>query len=233
MSYIEQFIKESQVTYPEIFKTPLNVLSHLLFVNGNGYSIINGNPIVEDYYNKKIPFVDYYSDEKFLVEILEKHELLFADDEIEENFERIKRMNPKLSKIELWQRAEDDYQIPREQLFNLDKHPIELNNEYWIAQMLDSPYFITLNLAPGYFLAEELNEKTEPNFMKVTKSLIEAYIHYFENFSRYSKGKKNPFDPRGNAITQKNSSVKEDLKILKQLHNKFSKVTITRFMTGF
>jgi|APSaa5957512576_1039674.scaffolds.fasta_scaffold07983_9 hypothetical protein len=73
--YIIEYIKESQAEYPSISQSPVDVLRHLLYVNGNGVVFENGNPVITDsnqlryiefreWYKQFVPFsyiVDMYN----------------------------------------------------------------------------------------------------------------------------------------------------------------------------
>lgn len=201
MSYVEQFIKESQLLYPRIFKNPLDVLTHLFFANGNGYSMLDDNPAVQvGFARGDISFEEYFAVEKSFTEMCDYYTKCHTESEV-------KFISG---------------------LVNLDENPIQYTNEYWISQMLDSPYFRVLNLYPGYFLCYEFSEKTDPTWLNIVKSLIDAYIHYFENFDSYSEGKMNPFNPRGMALfkTPISEKVEKDLEILNALKTKLSEIFV-------
>lgn len=70
-NYLTQYIHESQIQYASTFPHPINVLTHLLFVNGNGVDFINGNPVEIFPFNKSVPCKEYYKDAKPFEENLE------------------------------------------------------------------------------------------------------------------------------------------------------------------
>ena len=69
MGWIRNFIKESQILYPDISLTPYMVMAHLLLTNGNGFEMQNGNFVktVKDTQGniKTVSFKNYYTDIKF------------------------------------------------------------------------------------------------------------------------------------------------------------------------
>jgi hypothetical protein len=67
--YLIEYIKQTQADFPLDSTSPVDVLTHLLYTNGNGVEFVDGNPVVvhdeglrhtsfKDWYSHVVPFQD-------------------------------------------------------------------------------------------------------------------------------------------------------------------------------
>lgn len=194
-NYIKQYIRESQINYPSIFPKPINVLKHLFFTNGNGYEIVNGNPVEYVDFGRYVKLEDYYSSYKSYEDCLEYYKEYKLDANVNESFRSRKGWNDKLkesSSEALRNMYKDDdelykaiYQDAINDLNNIEVlDDSRINDvEYWIDQIKDCKYFPLLRLYEGFYDLGKFNIRTESSLLKLSKIIVNAYIKFYDNIN--------------------------------------------------
>ena len=183
LDYIRQFLKESQLDYSLIYPTITDVLIHLLFVNGNGVTFINGNPQCDLSYNRTVPFTEYYKDQKTFETCKEYYYNYYLERKVSENVKRGKEYNfQNLTDDELYENEYKKICDRLDDLLNIDlitdtnimKISFHYNNMY-----SDVKYRYLYRLSKDYYKICKMYENTEQNLLKLTIIMCKASIQYF------------------------------------------------------
>ena len=181
LNYIRQFLKETQLNYSLIYPTITDVLIHLLFVNGNGYNFIDGNPYCDLSYNRAVSFTEYYKEQKSFESCREYYYDYYLDRKVAENVQRSKAYNfENLSDDELY---EKEYQSAWELIDKLPDIDILTDNT-----LLDIDFHYNnmktkyvYRLSKDYYKICKMSENTEQNLLKLTIVILGASIKYFSD----------------------------------------------------
>ena len=214
LNYIRQFLKESQLNYTSIYPTVTDVLIHLLFVNGNGYDFIDGNPHCDLSYNRTIPFTEFYKDQKSFESCKEYYYKYCLDRKVAENVKQVKSYNlQNLTDDELY---EKEYKTCTSRLDNLqdidiltDDDLLDINFHY---DNMKSKYSYPYRLSENYYKVWSMNKNTEQNLLKLTIVLCKASIQYFTDIC---SGKVKLKENRFTNVLEDNSIRLGDIELMK------------------
>lgn len=243
--YLIEYIKESQVEFPSISKSPYAVMAHLLFTNGNGCEIEDGNFIIEFKYGRKVPYLLYYKDVVQKQDMIDEYDRMNRDIDIERGYDIRKDHNDRLKEIctenekiaqslsykikdndTLWKQVCDEYNNRYNKHNWIDQYTIkDLKTKTFWKRCINSyefnPY---LQLHDKYYKAYYFNENTDNNLLKVTIALSFALIDTMTDLLESGNFKnKNPlfgFDMNSEEIDTYSTVYPEDIKKLKKLIEK-------------
>lgn len=195
--FLLEFIKQSQIEYPTISKTPFDVMNHLLFTNGNGISIVNGSFVKEGTYGKTIPFEVYYREELDFNDMVQEYDHYNSEKEISELYSNeeksIIQLQDVLRKLnkDLLVKEQDD---KLKDLLNtvLDRYnELDLITKYSLKDLKSTTFWKRclketyeynpyLDLSEEYFKAYFFNENTNNDLLKVSIALSYSLIEHME-----------------------------------------------------
>lgn len=196
--YLLNYITDSQVKYPSIFSQPVDVVKHLLYVNGNGCEFLNGNPCVLDETNTKVLYEQYYARpvifETALVDRINsddfnKHVSYLTSICVTRNnfFKRMAETKPEyVSRILTEEQlAEEAKTSALRDLANIESIRYEdvTDMNYWLRQICKSEYFPTLHLSEKYIPLVHLNANTERSLLDLAILVTQAYITFYDTMS--------------------------------------------------
>lgn len=187
MNYLHQYILESQVNYPQLFKHPINVLNHILYTNGNGVEFVNGNPVQIVHFYREIPFKDYYQQELSRDQMIHYFEK-YTDNSLEIEYDkRVLFAVDELEKQEIWHDLVQEFRNKYNDIIWVDTIEFtDFYNEDKILEMLnstDDKYYHYLYLSEGYYDQCKLNENTDKMLLKIALTMSKAYIMYLSNIT--------------------------------------------------
>lgn len=243
MHFIEQYIRESQVKYPSISSNPKYVLNHLLFVNGNGVEIMDGNFVEFGSYYRPITFSEYYRFERSTDECIEIEDRFNFDKEVDDIKKRLKEFSDMYKKIvddtdvsdetrakfadkiienedDLWEKAVDKYNARYDDVDFIDNYTLDqLKDENVMYDMImQSKYNPHVGLSSEYYKAYYFDERTDKDLVEITIALSKAYMKRMKILLE----DKNEFDakpsPLGNGEHKwLRDSYRKDIKTFKEL----------------
>ncbi len=189
--YLIEFIKKSQAEYPSISLTPFSVLCHLLYTNGNGYGLKNGNFTtyidlqeieLRHLYSSNIDFSDYkefynhrHFDENFkntkrgIIDLLSMTNAITntpmpSDDEINDMvYDKLDKMHDGIDSI-------DNYSL----------NDLK-NKEFYLQYINDKKYNSLLHISPKYYLQYDFTENTDRDTLEIAIAISSAYVEYYQN----------------------------------------------------
>lgn len=219
--YILNYILNSQMTYPSISKSPVDVLTHLLFCNGNGCDILNGEFITNFNHGQYVPYSVMYkhmSDSGTIIEDLNDR---CSEHEIQESFDRGKDFKERIGEItgkgfdaeKYWEECVDEFYNRYDSVDLIDNYSLkDLQDVEVLSKMLkDREWAPYLQLSTGYYKAEELNKNSDKELVKVTITLAQAYINVLT------------YILEGGEVVGKNPLCVRDNKTLEPLYPTYSK----------
>jgi len=204
--WILNFIRNSQLVFPEISKTPFDVMRHLLLTNGNGHEIRDGNFYVikygynektDEYYEKeRISYEEYYSDDTSFKEKLP----YFLSDEYYESYEKelgsgglkefMEKREPGSFKRKYLTRFDDVIPIDD---FSLE----ELHNkDTWIDFIRQSEYEPFIQISDKYYKLYFFNENTDKDLIKISIPFLEGLVEYLEELEKVPEETLMKCDPK-------------------------------------
>lgn len=193
MSYIIQYIRESQAKYPNISSSPVIVLEHLLYTNGNGVNFEHGNPVVQVSFKRTIPFIEYYRDEKSFSELV-KHLNENREQEIEETYNRLQNINKIFISCgkndkgktdnELWQEACHQFNTRYDDVDSIDNYTLDdLKNVSVLEEMIKSmEYPLHLGLSDGYYKMFYIDSNTDKDLLEVSIAFSKACLNILKSY---------------------------------------------------
>tara|TARA_R110000851_G_scaffold329999_1_gene502383 strand:- start:156 stop:839 length:684 start_codon:yes stop_codon:yes gene_type:complete len=178
--------------YPSISKTPEKVLTHLLFCNGNGCEIEDGNFVQYFDYGMCVPYSEMYKRINTSSSIIERSNDRYFDCEVEKLYESKvsfeKRMCTILDKPFnedlLWSECSEEFRGRYDRVDLVDKYSLSdlQNKDTYIRQLNLGEYSPYLSLSSKYYKAYFFNENTDKDLLKITIALAEAYVETLSNF---------------------------------------------------
>lgn len=210
-------ITEKQLSFPSIYKKPIQIFSHMLYMLGNGVEFVDGNPVVNISYDRHIPYEQYYGIYKPFEECLEHYYRYYKDQDVEKYYDLIKGFNfSDKSEEELWKKAEKETSKDIESIQRLDISKVD-DVSYWLSQIEDNVYLPLLHSSDKYSDITLLNENTEKSFLKYAIIITKSYIQFYESLDDKSILKyKNPVKPREDINNKPIKMFNEDLVFLKK-----------------
>jgi hypothetical protein len=208
-NYLHQYIRESQIEYPSISKTPVSVLKHMLFTNGNGVEIDGSNFVEYVSFYRTVPFTEYYKDTRTFQEMKEYHSDRCSEKEYLENYERIKDTNEFYKSIldddksddieaesierlklniktddEMYDKAWDEYYNRYDGMDIIDELPDgALTDVDYLYQTISKyDYLPYLQLSAEYYKAYYFDENTEHYLKEVTVALSKALVKFMSEY---------------------------------------------------
>jgi hypothetical protein len=186
--YLRQEYYESCLLYPSINQNPRYHFEHLFFVNGNGVDFIDGNPHRVVNFDRAIPWVDYYKEEKSWEELLSFWQDRIQEDECEDCFKRREETAKRLAVIkkeeysadDVWDKCLDDVSHKVEMIQFDVKAKDFRSKEFWFSTFSLNSYWPHLMISDGFFKLQHLTENTEPFLLETAIALTEAYIEFYK-----------------------------------------------------
>jgi hypothetical protein len=208
-------------------KDSVDDLTHLFFVNGNGISFKNGNPVVSVEFNRTIEFKNYFKECKEFDEMIWQYKENNLDSKINDLYTSKLRYAKILNKSEDQCYADAVKEIA-ELYENLERIEDNLNDvNYYITLIEESEYFPSLRLSKNYFKLEQLNEHTEETLLNIAINLSQAYIEFYENLTTIDILKYKPlmrFDDTEEYLNDITTIIETDLKILTEELTRLAKI---------
>ena len=177
-NYIRQAVRESQLVYPSITKTPLQYFNHLFFTNGNGIEFVDGNPAAGVSFYRSVPYSEYYKDQISFDDLMEHYNDRMREYDIEKEFKSIREMSETMemdsSEEDDWAEALKNINEKFDDLVLIDSASDEdlFSADYFRTLILDKEYIPVLSLSTDFYKLEEFNENTE-------KKPFKNWIGYF------------------------------------------------------
>jgi hypothetical protein len=181
MSYLIQYVTETQIKYTAGFSKPIDVLSHFLFTIGNGVDFVEGNPVESVQFYRHIPFTEYYKDVQTPERCLQYYENVYIENRLEENYKSRKRINNflKLTEEEQWEKALKETDEKINSIVFLTPENI-FNYDFWYENLVtDLKYFPTMCISENYSRVFKINDNTEKNLLKLSKLITQVYIDFY------------------------------------------------------
>lgn len=213
--YLKEYVKNSQAQYPSISVTPLHCLRHILYVNGNGYTLQNGNLAtyfgiltveLKDLYKNVIPYEEY--EEKYRYKQFEEESADLV------KFATILRKHKGLSLDEdsIWQDAVNHYNERYEKLDSVENYTDDQlkNADTYYNIIVKSDYIPMLHLSENYYLQNKFTSETDRDTLEVALAMSEAYI---KAYNEYLSGSES-------MVNKKSSLFKSDKEMLERIINK-------------
>ncbi len=204
MNYLQNYILEQQVVSPSIFSTPTKVLRHLLFVNGNGCEIEDGNFFTNFSNGKKVMWDVLYKTLNTREECIDYLNEYHSDREIEKYFNSAKEFENMMRDITdkpydedfLWKEACNNWYERYKCVSFVDEISWEqlLDKKILKDYLNEGDYYVHLGLSSGYFKAAHFTEATCTLLKQATVVLSESLVEIMkENLaSDFSCGKESP-----------------------------------------
>lgn len=231
--YLKQFITESQVKYASIFTYPIDVMEHLLFSTGNGYSVVNGNLYTNE--DDAISFEQQYTQTDHFIELIQKYKhskefrkhVKFLTGIKENSNSFFKKHVKQYPHVAVKILPDDEiYNIAlQEALTDIDNIVVvdqaeSTNVEYWYEQLFHSKYLPLIHVASGYCIIEKLNELTEPSLVSTALAILHAYLKFYETLTVETVDHfKHPFAIRAKCSEDFDNlklTIDSDLKVIKR-----------------
>lgn len=208
MSYLKQFIFEQMIKYRTIFETPVQVVSHLFFMNGGGQCMSGNNFCETVSFSRLVPFHQYYAQTLSLEDNKQYYLEHCAEAELDGEFKRQKDMLKLLSEIhsgrktsneKIWQ---DLWSKLNEKLKAIKDFSTEnlFDSEWWLAQIYvvqanyhreygdHMPQGWTLHLSEGYIPTAKSRydergglkqDRSDPEMYCMYVAVVHAWIAYY------------------------------------------------------
>ncbi len=183
--YLMQYIRESQAEYPSISRSPLEVLEHLLFTNGNGIPIIGGNLMVKVQFRRHVSFKEYYREQTTFKELCEQLDY-DSENAVEKIFNRLRDSNSFLAELgegkstadELWSRALSEFNSRYAKIDSVDNYSLEdLKDPATFTKMLSvSEFNLYMDLHPSYYNQCYFALGTDKDLLGVALALSKALL---------------------------------------------------------
>jgi hypothetical protein len=181
MHWIQNFINYSQVSYPNIFKTPLSVMNHLLFVIGNGiqYSNKYGN-FCEHASMEKTAYHNKFNSEiqndglMFckLLDIDSKYPLNFT-----EQWANMMLMYPDMTVIEFTEKLRSqELSIINSYIDIVEFMECDIFDYDWKHDIKSEKFDFARHYSSTYSKVNALNGNTNPDLLRVVISILDTYI---------------------------------------------------------
>jgi len=185
--YLIQFIRETQVKYPNISRSPLEVLKHLFFTNGNGYSVKNNEFQTTVVFWRSVDFSSYYKEERSTEDCLEYYDRMYYEQEVAEQVRTFRPMNLNLSKAKNEEpMSDEDFELSiREKLSHrydkvdwVDNYTLEdlKNEDKYYDMILNAEFNPYLSLSPEFYLAWYLDQDMSQDLKDILTAISIAYI---------------------------------------------------------
>lgn len=213
--YLKEYIKHSQAQYPSISETPLHCLRHILYVNGNGYTLQNGNLAtyfglltveLKDLYKNEIPYEEYEEKYRFRQFDEESTELV--------KFATILRKHKGLPLDEdaIWQDAVNHFNERYEKLDLVENYTVEQlkESDTYYKMIVKSEYIPMLHLSENYYLQNKFTSATDKETLEIALAISEAYI---KAYTEYLGGSEE-------MVNKKSSLFKADKEMLEKIITK-------------
>lgn len=162
-NYLVGYVKESQITYPNISRSAYEVLNRILLTNGNGVDFCEGEPVSYDLFGNMFFYKDTY-----------KGGGASLSEEIERRLEHL----------------EDDYEVRcLEKLYPCDSLPFfEMFSEKSLLEMMKQvDYRLYLGIHRGYFKGECVSIKSSDALVYAYFHLLKACLSYLDWEERLNK----------------------------------------------
>ncbi|CAH9017236.1 hypothetical protein VPH5P1C_0165 [Vibrio phage 5P1c] len=226
MNYLQNYILEQQVEYPSIFPTPTSVLDHLLFTNGNGCEIENGNFLTYFSNGKKVTWVIFYSklnDRESCIENVNRYQ---SEKSVDDLFKMKCEMAELFCEVEgedfdkgvLWKEAWEEWDSRYDNSSFVDEISWEelLDKGTLKNDILKGKYYPHLGLSPSYFKAAHFTESTCLLLKELTIVLSKAFVEVMEDIIKgdFSCGKESPL---GGEPKELRKTYLRDIEILNNL----------------
>ena len=202
--WIRQLIRESQATYPNISKTPAEVLSHLLFTNGNGHDILNGNFV------KRLGYWDEETDEWVETKIVPYSEYYIEDIP----FETLKEKEQTEEAWKIFEEEQKDlcsWVLERNPDYLINKFNTQFDNivsvDNFTDEELEDPkvwrtivdqmeYIPHLDISPKYFKLFFFNKKTDKQLVRISLAFMKAALDLYNELNSLSDDELKAMEPR-------------------------------------
>jgi hypothetical protein len=190
--YLIEYIKQTQADFPGVSASPIDVLTHLLYVNGNGIGIVDGNPVVvhdnglryttfKNWYSQVVPFQDMKDE-------LDKD--WNANEQIKDYYNSITGMRQRIADAKgeeydseaTWKIASDRFRDRYTDVDSVENYTLDdLKSVDVLQSMIEakkySPY---LNLSPSFYKQDLFTDGTDNNLLEVAIALSQAYINVLQ-----------------------------------------------------
>ena len=228
MNWLKQKIRESQARYPNVHKTPADVLSHMLFCIGNGVEIDNsGNFVQRVGFGRSVPYTEFYREQttfSFLTDQLDEY-----DNEIDEIERRIEEYNELFEENKTGQEIRTEacnewYSRYAESLILTDED--DLTNVDTLVAMLElSGYDPYLHLQAGYYKLDLFDMTTNQDMLKVGLAMCKAYVQMMQaRVDNPALITNSPISPRSINVTARLELVTSYLKDIKTLEEQIPRL---------
>ena len=212
MNYLQNYILEQQVEYPSIFPTPTSVLDHLLFTNGNGCEIGDGNFLTYFSNGKKVTWSILYNnlnDRESCIENVNRYQ---SEKSIDDSFKMKCEMAELFCEVEgedfdkevLWEEACEEWDNRYDNSSFVDEISWNelLDKEVLKNYIRKGKYYPHLGLSPNYFKADHFTENTCSSLKQLTAVLSEAFVEVMEEIIEvdFSCGKESPLGGESNEL---------------------------------
>ena len=231
MNYLMQYIQEIQVKYPNIALSPVDVLNHMLYCNGNGVEFLDGNPVMVFMFTRTVPFKFYYRENIPLKQMIEGYDDRNSESEIESKYKTIKRRadifkqswlkkhtgsgaakefeeKHNTDTTAMWNKAVKKYTERYDKVDHVHTYTTEdfHNVSKMIIMLEDSVerngYKHSLSLSKGYYKQDLFTEKTDPYLLRVGLTLSTAYVEHYHDECSKDKYLKESIDMLENDINR-------------------------------
>ena len=202
--FIINYILSKQLKYPTISETPEEVLSHLLFCNGNGCEVLDGNFVTYFDQGMCVPYSEMYKYINSSKSIIRQNNDRDADYQIEKDFNQQVGFEKQLASIKeekfcedtLWDKCHTEFYNRYNDVDLVDNYSLSdlQNKSTYITQILAGEYQPYLGLSPKYYRAFFFNKSTNKDLVIITIALVKAYIEVLSDFlvGDYPRTWKNP-----------------------------------------
>lgn len=191
--YLVNYANEIQSKYYNSMRTPLDVLSHLFFTNGNGYCVEDGN-LCEWINRRKVYLKDSYRDSSVTlddyIEMDERRNGEQEIDSIKQYLQDVHNLYLKKGKTftetpDFFQMAVDDYSGRLAGMVFMSEVPLEdlFKSDYWYNTLLNSSCLRMIYISKGYYLLDSFNTNTDQDTLKIGLAMCEAYKRYFKMYT--------------------------------------------------
>ena len=189
--YLINYANEVQAKYPSSVRTPLDVLCHLFFTNGNGYKVREGD-LGQIHNMRFVALKHFYADSNVTKEhYMEYEDEYGADKDVSEERQFLTDVynhQVKIGKIskdapipDFHQEAVDKFYKRYDDVVWLsDKSFESLKSEQYWFHMLELGNLREIYISSGYFLLDKFNENTDLETLKIGLALCKAYSKYYE-----------------------------------------------------
>lgn len=240
--YIENFILQSQMKYPPLFEDPLRVLSHLLFTNGNGKELLDGNFVQHFEYGSVVPFSEYFKHSHTFEQISSYQDDRDFDREVDSLYKS--KLEVALMVAEYTQAIIDEDALYQESVdeFNSRFDEMGIVSNYTLKELLlpktylamfkGRKYAPSLDLSPKYYKAYYFDQNTCKTLVGVSLACTVAYIEYLKTLTTQSTDNESLLNtlesPRGGEVKDLIPLYKRDIKELYELKDKLEELQINK-----